>query len=173
MNYLIKTLTSIIMVYLSINYSFAQATASATATATIVTPISITKNIDMNFGNISVTSSGGTVILDPNGTRTKTGGITLPIITGTVTAAQFTVSGQGNYTYDITLPSSSVVLSSGANSMNATSFTCSIGTTAGSLSAGSPGTQTFNVGATLAINANQPSGSYTTATPFNVTVNYN
>ena len=173
MDRFIKILACAIVVSLTMNYSYAQATASATATATIVTPISITKNIDMNFGNISVNSSGGTVILAPNGTRTNTGGVTLPIITGTVTAAQFTVSGQGNYTYDITLPSSSVVLSSGANSMNANSFTCSISTTAGSLSSGSPGTQTFNVGATLTINANQAAGSYTTSTPFNVTVNYN
>jgi hypothetical protein len=61
--------------------SFAQASATATATATIVTPISITKTVDMNFGNVAV--------------QTGTGGVTLPAVPGTVTAASFTVNGQG------------------------------------------------------------------------------
>ena len=149
----------------------AQSTASASATATIVTPISITKNVDMNFGNIAVTSSGGTVILAAAGTRTKTGGITLPVVTGTVTAAQFTVTGEGTYTYDITLPSSAVTLtkSGGGATMDATSFTHSAG--------GSPaltaGSQVFNVGATLTVAAAQAAGAYTTGTAFNVAVNYN
>src|SRR5258707_15610441 len=89
--------------------SFAQSTATATATATIVTPISITKTVDMNFGNVAVqASTGGTVVLAPAGTRTTTGGVTLPVTAGTVTAASFTVNGQGAYTYAITLPSSAV-----------------------------------------------------------------
>jgi hypothetical protein len=63
----------------SASSSFAQATATATSTATIVTPISITKTVDMNFGNVAVqTATGGTVILAPAGTRTVTGGVTLP-----------------------------------------------------------------------------------------------
>src|SRR3954469_12696318 len=83
----------------------AQETATATATATIVTPISITKTVDMNFGNVAVQSTtGGTVVLTPAGVRTKTGGVTLPTTNGTVTAASFTVTGTGNYTYAITLP---------------------------------------------------------------------
>ncbi|MHB9141405.1 MAG: DUF4402 domain-containing protein, partial [Paludibacter sp.] len=58
----------------------AQATASANATAaaTIVTPIAITKTVDMNFGNVAVGASAGTVILAPAGTRTTSGGVTLP-----------------------------------------------------------------------------------------------
>ena len=35
------------------------------------------------------------------------------------------------------------------------------------------GSQTLNVGATLNVPASSPSGVYTSATPFNVTVNYN
>jgi hypothetical protein len=37
--------------------SFAQATASASASATIITPITIVKNVDMNFGNVAVSAS--------------------------------------------------------------------------------------------------------------------
>jgi hypothetical protein len=73
-------------------HSFAQ----ETATATIVTPISIIKTVDMNFGNVAVQSTtGGTAVLSPAGIRTATGGVTLPVTPGTVTAASFTVNGQG------------------------------------------------------------------------------
>lgn len=35
------------------------------------------------------------------------------------------------------------------------------------------GAQTIDVGATLNVSANQPSGTYISGTPFTVTVNYN
>ena len=51
--------------------SFAQASATASASATIITPITITKTADMNFGNVAVqASTGGTVIMNPAGVRT-------------------------------------------------------------------------------------------------------
>lgn len=149
----------------------AQATTSATASATIVTPISILKNVDMNFGNVAVTANAGTVILANDGTRTKSGGVTLPATTGTVSAANFTVSGTPGYAYSITLPSSNVVLTSGTNTMNASLFTCNVPLTSGLLAG--DGTQVLKVGATLGVNANQPAGTYITGTGFDVTVNYN
>lgn len=149
----------------------AQETASATATATIVTPISITKTVDMNFGNVAVQSTtGGTVVMTPAGVRTRTGGVTLPTTAGTVTAASFTVSGTGTYTYTITLPTLPLTITSGANTMTVTAFN-STPSGIGTLAAG--GTQTLNVGATLNVAAAQPAGVYVSATPFDVTVNYN
>lgn len=150
--------------------AFAQATASASATATIVTPISITKNVDMNFGNVAVqASTGGTVVLTPAGVRSATGGVTLPVTNGTVSAASFTVNGSGNYTYSITLPSTALTITSGANNMTVSAFT-STPSAIGTLTAG---TQTLTVGATLNVAAAEPAGTYVSATPFNVTVNYN
>lgn len=149
----------------------AQATASSPASATIVTPISIANNVDMNFGNIAVqVANGGTVILSAASapTRTLTGtGLTLPTVTGTVSSAKFTVSGTANYTYVITLPSSAT-LASGGNSMGAANFTHSAAGTLSGL-----GSEIFYVGAELTVAANQAAGTYTTATPFDVTVNYN
>lgn len=152
------------------NILFAQASATASSSVSIVTPISIAKTLDMNFGNIAASGTAGTVILAPAGTRTKTGGVTLPVTAGTVTAATFTVSGQASFTYSITLPGSAITLANGGNNMSATTFT-STPTPTGTLSAG--GTQTITVGATLTVGANQVAGTYTTATPFTVTVNYN
>ncbi len=148
--------------------SFGQATATATSTGTIITPIAIEKTVDMNFGNVSVNATAGTVVLAPAGTRTKTGGVTLPVVTGTVTAATFNVTGAGSSTYSITLPTT-VTLSSGSNTMTATAFTSTPSGT-GTLSAGA---QTLSVGATLNVAANQAAGTYTSGTPFSVTVNYN
>ena len=149
--------------------SNAQATAQASATATIVTPISIVKVVDMNFGNIAVTSSGGTVILSTAGARSTTGGVTLPAVTGTVTAASFTVSGTASFAYNVTLPSSAT-LSNGGNNMTADVFTSNPSGSNGVLSAG--GTQTLAVGSTLHVSAAQPAGVYTCSS-FDVTVNYN
>lgn len=164
-------LSALVLTAFAVNAN-AQATATATATATIVTPISITKNVDMNFGNIAVSAaSGGTVILAPAGTRTTggAGGVTLPAVAGTVTAASFTVNGNGSYTYAITLPSSAVTLTGpAAATMDATAFTSTPSAT-GTLTGG---TQNLLVGATLTVAAAQAAGVYTSGN-FNVTVNYN
>ena len=150
----------------------AQSTASATATATIVTPIAITKNVDMNFGNVAVTSTSGTVILAPGGTRTKSGGVTLPAVPGTVTAAKFTVTGEGTYSFAITIPSTDVTLTNttgtGAETMVANAFVCDLGATSALVA----GSKIMFVGATLNVAATQKSGVYVSS-PFDVTVNYN
>ena len=149
----------------------AQATATATASATIVTPIAISKTADMNFGNVAVHAiNPGTVAMSAAAVRSITGGVTLPATTGTVSAASFTVSGQGNYTYAITLPSTTVTIANGAITMDVHSFTSSPSST-GTLSAG--GTDILTVGATLDVAGGQAAGTYTSATPFSVTVNYN
>jgi hypothetical protein len=149
----------------------AQETASATATATIVTPIAITKVVDMNFGIISVQSTtGGTVILSPAGGRTPSGGVTLPVSGGTITAASFTVTGVSGYAYTVTLPSSALTITSGSNTMTVTDFTSNPAGANGLLTGG---TQTLKVGATLNVTAAQPAGTYVSGTPFDVTVNYN
>ncbi len=154
----------------SVSGAFAQSTATATASATIVTPISIAKTVDMNFGNVAVQSStGGTVVLAPDGSRLATSCVTLPVVNGTVAAASFTVEGQGSYTYAITLPASALTISNGSNNMTVSAFSSAPSET-GTLIAGS---QTLTVGATLNVGAAQAPGTYISATPFNVTVNYN
>ncbi|MEK7719184.1 MAG: DUF4402 domain-containing protein [Bacteroidota bacterium] len=158
--------------------SYAQVGASATATsaATIVTPISITKTGDMNFGNVSVNANPGTVVLLPAGTRSATGGVTVTAaMGGTITAATFDVAGQANYTYSISLPvgATPVTLThtNAVNTMTAGTFSSAAASgTMGTLSAG--GVQTLNVGATLNVAGGQLAGVYT-STAFTVTVNYN
>ncbi|HEX8376614.1 MAG TPA: DUF4402 domain-containing protein [Pedobacter sp.] len=156
--------------------SFAQASATATAEAIVVTPIAITRTVDMNFGNVAVNANGGTVVLAPsNAARTvSANGVVLPSTTGTVTAASFTVTGQAGYTFAITLPNNATpttltrVNGNGESmTVNAfTSFPSGVGTLTG-------GTQVVNVGATLNVGNTQAAGQYLSGTPFSVTVVYN
>ncbi len=162
------TAISILMIGSTLS-TFAQASATATATATIITPIAISKTVDMNFGNIAVTASVGTVVLAPASTRVATGGCTLPGVTGTVSAASFAVTGSGNSTYSITLPAAATTLTSGAITMTCDTWT-STPTPTGALTLGA---QTLTVGATLNVGGSQSPGTYVSGTPFTVTVNYN
>jgi hypothetical protein len=149
--------------------TFAQVSDVATATATIVAPITITKTVDMNFGNVASSAALGTVVLTPAGGRSATGGVTLPATAGTVSAASFTVGGQTGFTYAITLPAAATTITSGANTMTVNTWTSNPSGT-GTLTGG---TSTLTVGATLNVGANQPAGTYVSGTPFTVTVNYN
>jgi len=160
---------SLFLVAFSIS-SYAQVSATATASATIVTPIAIAKTVDMDFGNVAVSATPGTVVLTPAGARSVTGGVSLPATTGTVTAASFDITGEANFTYSITLPAAATTITSGANTMDVDTWT-STPTPTGTLDG--TGAQTLTVGATLNVAAGQPAGTYVSGTPFTVTVNYN
>ena len=160
-------------------HSQAQVTISSTAAATIVTVIGLTKNYNLDFGNLAVTSSAGTCVLapaaGPNPGRTKTGGVTLPAFIGTPRAAEFVVTGVPSQLFTINISPTSLTISSGGNNMTVNTFTTdqtvvTPGTSwYGTL--GSSGT-TFHVGGTVNVNANQPAGLYQNLTGFPVTVNY-
>jgi len=167
MKNLISLIAAVVLVAVTATVS-AQVTGTATGSATIITPISITKTVDMNFGSIAVGTTLGNVVLAPDGTRSKIGGVTLPAVTGTVSAASFTVNGLGTSTFSITLPTT-YTNTSGVNTMSIDTFT-STPSGSGSLVGG---TQTIKVGATLDVAASQPAGTYTNATGFPVIVNYN
>lgn len=144
------------------------------ATALLITPIAIVKNVDMDFGNLAVSPSlSGTVVLTPSSTRSTggSGGVTLPATTGTISAADFTVSGQPGYTYTITLPTSATLSDGSGHTMVVNTFTSNPNST-GTLSAGA-GTQDLTVGATLNVDAGQIPGTYTNSSAVPVTVNYN
>jgi hypothetical protein len=143
------------------------ATASANASARIVSPITITKDVDLSYGNVVSSLVAGTVILPPTASATRTGsaGVALPTVTGTVTAAKFTVGGEAGLSYAISLPASAT-LTAGGNNMTLNTFTTDL-TSGGSIGT----TNSFFVGATLNVGAGQATGSYTGT--FSVTVNYN
>ena len=168
---MIKILALTVLFSAIISGTFAQVSATATATGTIVTPIAISNTTNMNFGNVAVSSSLGSVIMTPASSRSATGGVTLPVVSGTVTAAAFAVTGVANYTYSITLPGSATTISDGnGHNMTVDTWT-SDPTPTGTLNG--TGAETLYVGATLHVAGSQVAGTYVSGTPFTVTVNYN
>ena len=143
------------------------ATDTANASVTILAPITITADVadEMDFGDVSPDTVATTVVLTPGGAVSSPDGA--GIFGGTPNGGNFDITGAGNLAYDITLPLNGVVTLAGPGAaMSVDSFTDS----AGGASALAAGVDTFDVGATLTINANQTAGGYSGT--YDVTVNY-
>ena len=148
--------------------------SAANATATILVPITISKQSDLSFGNIAPSSSSvGTVELSPAASPTRTPvGATLPATTGTISAASFKVDGVAGYTFGLQLPGT-ITLLSGTDQMTIDSWKTSFAVGSQLIGTLTGGTNTFYVGGTLHMIANQPSGNYSNSTDLKITVNYN
>lgn len=146
------------------------ATETANAAATIVTPISITKTVDLNFGAIVPSSIAGTVVVGSDNTISGTGGVTLIPQLGTHSAASFTVNGEANATFYVTLPGITTTLTRGGGTETMTVSSFSHNAT-GTPQLDASGVKNFNVGATLTVAASQAGGVYNGT--FDVTVTYN
>jgi hypothetical protein len=147
------------------------ATGQADAFATIAQAMTITKTADLNFG--IVISAAGTVQVaaqaaPPTVTYTGVTGVT----GGTISAAEFDVTGTANAVYAVTTPVGSITLQeAGGNTMTADTFTS--GSASGTFTLDGLGNDTIFVGATLNVSAGLNPGLYTSTAPFNVTVDYN
>lgn len=144
----------VLLALLAVQQSFAQ-TVSATRT--------------LGFGKF-VPRSGGTVTIQPAGSRSANGAVLL-IASGSGSSAAFQVSdtdpANADKSFIISLPADgSVSLSGPSGSMDVNLFTSQPSET-GNLVAGS---QTIQVGATLTVGANQPAGNYSGSFP--VIINY-
>jgi len=139
--------------------------ATASASATIVSAIAIAKTADLDFGEVVAGGTSGTVVLSTANERSVTGGSTLGNAAGAA-AASFSVTGDSDGSFSITLPSSTTI-TDGTNDMTVDNFVSSPADS----STLSSGTATISVGATLNVDADQVAGSYTGT--FDVTVTYN
>lgn len=141
------------------------ATASASASANILAPVTLTKTSDLNFATIVTGTTADTVIVSAAGARTCGAALTC---SGSVTSAAFNVAGTASTSYAITLPST-ISITSGSNAMNVATFTSSKSGNVSTLNGS--GADSFSVGATLSVGANQAAGAYTGN--FTVAVDYN
>lgn len=182
--------------------SFAQssANANATADATVVKPIRIVWNQPLAFGNLTTPTVAATSMMDVNGvnitnasyyaknpTNTNCNSISIGNNLyggdGSPGPAVFTVTGQKNFTFAVTLPTGATPVpihlannTQVASDLLLDNLTCCVGGNGGvpgltgTLSNG-VGYQFFAVGGTLHIPASTPSGWYQGT--FNVGVMYN
>jgi hypothetical protein len=149
----------------------AQSTANATVTTTLITPLSIAKTTDMNFGTIAATATAGTVVLDYANALTPTGGVKLITGGAAPSIASFTVTGEGTSSFSIQTPTTVNLTGTAGGSLSVDNITADLGGT-NALIAGS---NVIKVKGTLTVPANAVAGVYnlTTAADFFVTVNYN
>ncbi|HEX5236972.1 MAG TPA: DUF4402 domain-containing protein [Sphingomicrobium sp.] len=146
----------------------APVTGSAGAQLGVLSPVSVIKKTDLNFGTVVTAATAGTVVLNPvNGTVTTTGGLTAA---GTgAHAAVFTSTGSKNSVVHIRLPTGATTLTrvGGTETVTASTWTLD-----GSANQRIPANQTFDfaVGATLSVSAAQVAGTYVGT--FLITVQY-
>jgi len=152
-------------------------TASANASATILTPITILKSADLNFGSVVASrAESGTVVVPASSStnRTLTAVTEITGNKGTISAAAYTVSGESSAAYSVSLPANASIGDGSSNTMTVDVFTSSLDSNTGQLAATgqrAAGTQDFQVGGTLNVAAGQAAGAYTGS--FDVTVAYN
>lgn len=139
---------------------------------TVITPIAVAAGDDLRFGAFSVdATNGGTVNILANSTRTATVSY-IDLVTSTIGAATFSVTGQASTTYAYTVADATLTNGTPADDMVATLDSLSTSTASaatGQLTGG--GTDTITVFGSLAVAAGQTEDSYTG--DFNVTVAYN
>ena len=137
------------------------ATATANAKAKILAQITVTRNADLDFATIVPTSVASTVTVTPAGARTCGVGL---VCLGTAAASDFGVTGTTGQVVTVSVPTTVSLTGPGA-AMSASLVASASTITLAALN-------TFQVGGTLSVGANQLEGSYVTAAPFTVTVNY-
>jgi spore coat protein U-like protein len=159
------------------------ATTTGSSTAVVVTPLSLVKSKDLDFGRIAPRPTAGTVTLNPiTQTCTVTGTI---IHAGKCQAAEFVGMGARRMLVRIAVPTTVIITGPGAP-MTVTNFTLAtspdlafVGGNGNGNGAGNRryqiqptnGIFDFRVGGRLNVGTNQTGGKYTGT--FAVTVQYN
>lgn len=146
--------------------------AAGTAAARVVAPLSLSREADLDFGTIAVSSEGsGSVTVTPLDARVSYTGSAAAVCAAACTpphAAQFVVSGEPGRSYRVAVP----------NSLAITSLDLEAGVLVDGLvvkAASNPsdsggvlsttGVDRFEVGATLHLPAQAPPGHYTAQVP--------
>jgi len=131
---------------------------------TAASALTVTRTSDLSFGALVPGSTNGTVVLTPNGVRSRTAGVVLfsqAIAGAQFTAAAFSVTGgAANANCALELPSSTPVSNSGGVFATVTHPVSSSGS---SVVLDAMGNASFTVGASLNVAAEQAPGHYSTA----------
>ena len=153
--------------------ALAQVNGSFNAAATVVQPLTITSTSTLNFGSFVAGATAGSVIVSSSGTYTRsaTGGVKL-VNSNNGSFSTINVSGAVGTNYWInTLPADvKLINSTGGATMTISSFTTNLPSGTARASITDSGNGSFQIGGTLEVGINQPSGIYSAVIP--ITVNY-
>lgn len=155
--------------------ALAQTGAQGQAEAIVLRPLSFFKVGDLDFGDIIASNAAGTVTVNPDGSRSRTGGVTLA--GGGGEPARFAGLGSFNRQVNISLGSNNIWVTGPGTRMRVRDF--EIGSTPTAILSTAPtrfritsplGDYNFPVGGTLEVGANQTPGDYSGT--FTITLNY-
>ena len=201
MRRIILVITSIVLVYSSSFGQTTDVTATVNSSVNLVTPLTLTLSSNLSFGLIRCNITGlhsqvrgsGSVTVNPNtGGSASAAGTTVSysqdnatvwegpasFLDEGITSAGYTLTGQVNTSYSITISNITSLSGGGGEDMPLSGWKIlvySVGsavdgeTTTGTLDEN--GQDSFTIGATLTVNANQTGGLYSGT--FDVTVDYN
>jgi hypothetical protein len=140
------------------------------ADAIVLRPLTLLKKNDMNFGTLASSPAAGTATLNPvTGVVTTTGGVTALALGSAPSPATFVGAGSKNAPYQIRLPKTPITLTrvGGTETMAVSNWTTDGPT---NRNVGANNAFQFNVGARVAVGANQVGGTYVGT--FDITVHY-
>lgn len=164
---LLPLLAAFVALLLPAAAAAAPVTRSATVEAAILSPLSVIKRADLDFGTLVVTGAG-TAVMDPNSSSMTTTGAIVRAGTS-AQPARFTATGSKNAVAIIRLPKNPVTLTrvGGTETVTVSNWTVD-----GSINRRIPITDTFDfyVGSQLNVAAGQVAGTYSGT--FSVTVQY-
>lgn len=151
-----KNFTLLFLALISINcYSQNSASGTATVNAEIVNPISISVENSLDFGRFTTSASEATVRILTDGTRTfSQTDMKIPSenVSGVPT---FTVSKGTDETYGVALTVTQAPKETGGNTMTLDNLEHSLDADGGNTA------ESFTVGGTLTVPADQTAGTYT------------
>lgn len=123
---------------------------------TVTRHVSVANISAMEFGEVSVNSVPGTVTLNPDGSRSSSGGVLIDS-TGSASPARFMVEGMAGLDYQVQLPGQVVIGDGNGNTIIVDNLVAaSRDTGAGS----APGVLELQVGGRLNLKENQAVGDY-------------
>lgn len=150
------TILAIALLLLNTSVTSYAASAVTTIKVSVVRFLSITNTSLLEFGTVSASTTAGAVLIDTDGNRFATGGVTIDPA-GLFTPAKFYIEGKPDSEFTMNLPNKVVLRDGNGNTINVDKFQAD--TETGQLS--SNGTLEIRVGGQINLDPNQSAGDYT------------
>ncbi len=138
------------------------ASTSGMARATIITPVTIAKTDDLNFGGIAAGNAAASITIGTSGTFNCGSGVTCY---GSHGPAKFKVNGTAGQSVSVIFDSTMILTASGGRQMSAR-----LTGSADTLNLSPSGDGAISIGGTLQVGANQGDGAYSGT--FSISVDY-
>ena len=144
-----------ILILLTISAPLFAVSAVTTINVTVTRYLSITNTSTLEFGSIATSATAGTVVVDIDGTRFATGGVTINN-SGSYTPAKFIIEGKPKANFYIKMPDRVELRDGYGNIISVTDFRANM--QSGALN--DEGVLEIKIGGQINLDPNQSTGDY-------------